>query len=127
MKINFHGLASIVGVIAMLIFSLIKGQASSLIYVILAVVLYIGTVFYITRQREEQADDHRLIVSKSTQLLQTRILYGAHIAIVLLVIGLLLPLNNLLLELTYFVVAIIAAMIIPFIVITRSDAKTKFE
>lgn len=126
-RINIHGLVSIIAIIIMIVVAILEGAAAPILYVVLAVVLYAGTVFLITNRQEAQAEERRYIVSERQQLLQLRVLFGSHIAFVFLIIGLLFfQSRDFVTQAAYFVVAIVFAMIIPFIVITRGG-RTKEE
>lgn len=115
-KISYHGIFCI-AVIALMLILLATGM-TSMLYAVFAIVLYAGTIFYVTRQQESQAEEPRLIVSEAQQLRQMRILFGAHIAFIFLIIGAFLSLEFGS-QLIYFIVAIIFALLIPFIIVTK--------
>jgi hypothetical protein len=121
-KVNIHGLIAMVLIAVMVILALIYRETAPILYVALAVILYLGTVVLINNMRETQAEDKRRIVAQSRQLLQIRVLYGAHIAFFLVILGLFLSLDFLM-QIVYFVGAIVFGMLIPFVVVTRAQVK----
>lgn len=117
-KINYHGLFCIVAIALILVVLATSMTSVSVLYVVFAIVLYAGAVFYIMRQQETQSEDPRTIVSDSQQLRQIRILYGAHIAFIFLFVGTFVDLAPIS-QFTYFIVSITFALLIPFIIVTR--------
>jgi hypothetical protein len=119
MRVNYHGLGAIIAIVAMVVVAIATGGAGSYLpYMILGIILYTATVFYITNQRERQASETRKIVSEGDILLQTRILFGAHLAFILLIGGIFLR-QGLLMQIVSFAVAVIFGMLTPFIVVTK--------
>jgi hypothetical protein len=123
MKINVHGLVAVVIITILIVATIFSGNDwTKIIYSIVTILLYAGTVFLVTRQKEVQAEDKRLIKSRTDEFNLFRILLGAHLAAVLALLGLFLPIESLF-RIVYLLVAVIAGLGVPFIVLQRGDAE----
>ena len=125
-RINLHGLITLIFIVLGIVIGLLQQGKAPIWYLALGIILYGGTVFLISNRREAQEADKRFIISPQLRLLYMRILVGAHLAFVFLIVGEFLFVQwDLLLQAAYFVVAIIFALVIPFVVLTSSSASTK--
>jgi hypothetical protein len=117
-RVNYHGLVAIVFITIMVVGLLFQQfRLPIVIHAVISIIAYSAIVYVVTSRQERQLQDKRYIVSESTQLLQLRLLFGAHLAMIFLLVGVFIPLS-LVLRVVYFVVAVAFAMLVPFVVIT---------
>jgi len=124
--VNLHGLIAVVGIVVAIVIGLFQQGRVPIWYLLIGILLYAGIVFLISNRREAQEADKRFILTAQTRLLYMRILIGAHLAFIFLIVGELLVVNfEFLLQVAYFVVAIAFAMIVPFVILTSSSTTEK--
>jgi len=147
LKMNRYGLAGFGLIVLMLIIRLvqvrvpIESTESPLLYrvvsvgtdfyVLLSIVPFIAVTLFISRRLNSKSYTKQRLSSHDRFTLQN-IFIGAHLALFLLIIGMLLGLPNLLWQIAYYVIAVTVGLLIPFQLLTpqepdeKSDDKLEF-
>lgn len=125
-RVNIHGLITLVSIVVGIIIGLLQQGRLPIWYLLIGVILYAGTVFLISNRREAQEADKRFVITPQMRLLYMRILIGAHLAFIFLIIGEFLVVQwDFLLQIAYFVAATVFALVVPFVVLTSTSTSAK--
>ena len=125
-RVNIHGLITLVSIVVGVVIALLLQGRVPIWYLLIGVILYAGTVFLISNRREAQEADKRFVITPQMRLLYMRILIGAHLAFIFLIIGEFLIVQwDFLMQIAYFVVATAFAMVVPFVALTSTSTAAK--
>lgn len=119
-KINVHGVIALVLVLMLIVVALLKGSTAALVYAAVAILVYSFFTFQSVILDEKMKNEKRKIITAEERFNVFRRLVGLHLAAGLAVVGLILPFPGFL-ALAWLIVAAIAGLGIPYLVLQRQS------
>jgi hypothetical protein len=135
-RINIHGAIAIGLVVLMVLIQVVQPNNATTLdrilgsvlnfYSLITIIPYVITVFVLTQRQQSKRFTQRYRTADQ-QFNWFRYLIAAHIAFVLIIVGLFLGLPNIFVQLIYVIVAIAAGLGLMFLLVARQPTENEKE